>query len=267
MSRFDQRDVKHIRTLLILTNDRLDSETRRADQAEQRAVDALHRLRSAHEATALAQMDTTRAKQEVHLFQMRLDQADREIKRAQELVDQLEQARKEAEEEAARARSVARKCREQLLSSKAREEGRKEGYAEGLARGRALALSELGEGVSRKRSTSSRPPLRAVRPSARDVDEAYARDDSGSSESNSPVPISTLLRRAEPPRPPSVPVPAVHRATPPPFHDFRSKYAFLYPLSIQISDFLYSGLLRCGPVRRCMSLILHQLHPSSPFRH
>ncbi|THG95115.1 hypothetical protein EW026_g6483 [Hermanssonia centrifuga] len=113
VSRSNLRDVKQVRTLLILTNDRLEAETRRADQAEQRVVDALHRLRSANEATALAQADASRAQQQVRLYELQIQQAQSEINRAQEIVNEVERARRDAEEEAARARSVARKCKEQ----------------------------------------------------------------------------------------------------------------------------------------------------------
>ncbi|KAI0696358.1 hypothetical protein BC835DRAFT_1222253, partial [Cytidiella melzeri] len=118
------------RTLLVLTNDKLEAETRRADQAEQRVVDVLHRLRAANEATAIAQAETSRAQQAVRLYTIQLEAAQREISRAQDIVDQVERLRREAEEEAAKARSVARKCREEVVLSRAREEGRQQGYLE-----------------------------------------------------------------------------------------------------------------------------------------
>ena len=40
---------------------------------EQRVVDVLHRLRTANEATALAQTDASRAQQEVRLYQIQLE--------------------------------------------------------------------------------------------------------------------------------------------------------------------------------------------------
>ncbi|KAI0088350.1 hypothetical protein BDY19DRAFT_906841 [Irpex rosettiformis] len=156
-SRSEYRDSKHLRTLLVLTGDKLEAETRRADQAEQRVVDVLHRLRIANEATALAQADASRAQQEVRLYQIQLETAQREITRAQEIVDQVERSRREAEEEAARARSVARKCREEVVLSRAREEGHKQGYREGLERGRRLGYAEAQTRPSR-RAPSRTPP-------------------------------------------------------------------------------------------------------------
>lgn len=155
-ARSEYRDSKHLRTLLVLTGDKLEAETRRADQAEQRVVAVLNRLRLANEATALAQADASRAQQEVRLYQIQLESAQREITRAQEIVDQVEKLRREAEEEAAKARSVARKCREEVVLSRAREEGHKQGYLEGLERGRRLGYAEAQTRTSRR--TTSRPP-------------------------------------------------------------------------------------------------------------
>ena len=151
-----------MRTLLVIANDRLDAETKRADQAEQRVVDVLQRLRAANEATALARAEATRSQQEVRLYEIQLNQAQREILRAQEILDRIEKARVEAEEEAARSRSLARKCREQWVLSKAREQGRQEGFVEGLERGRRLGLAPI-QGVP-VRSVPARPftPLRPV---------------------------------------------------------------------------------------------------------
>jgi hypothetical protein len=157
-SRSDYRDSKHLRTLLVLTSDQLEAEKRRADQAEQRVIDVLHRLRAANEATALAQADASRAQQEVRLYQIQLEAAQREITRAQEIVDQVERLRREAEEEAAKARNVARKCREEMVLSRAREEGRQEGYLDGLERGRTLGFTEASTSRRSRRAPSKPPP-------------------------------------------------------------------------------------------------------------
>lgn len=167
------RDVKHLRTLLVLTSDRLESETRRADQAEQRVVDVLQRLRAAHEATAVARGEASRAQQEVRLYQIQLEQAQREILRAQGIVDELEKARLEAEEEAARSRSKARKCREQWVLSKAREQGRQEGFMEGLERGRRMALAQAQGGSQRQTPPRPMTPARMA-PAPR---QAYVEDE------------------------------------------------------------------------------------------
>ncbi|TCD66288.1 hypothetical protein EIP91_001579 [Steccherinum ochraceum] len=138
----DDRDVKHVRTLLVLTTERLESETRRADQAEQRVIDTLHRLRSAHEATTAARSETARAAEMVQLYKLQLDYAQREINRAQEILNQVDRERADAEAEAARARSTARRLREDNLIAKAKEQGRREGFQEGLSAGRHMVEGE-----------------------------------------------------------------------------------------------------------------------------
>ncbi|KIP07740.1 hypothetical protein PHLGIDRAFT_127424 [Phlebiopsis gigantea 11061_1 CR5-6] len=222
------RDIKHVRTLLVLTNDRLEAETRRADQAEQRVVDVLQRLRAANEATALARAEASRAQQEVRLYHMQLEQAQREINRAQEIVDQVEKARVEAEEEAARSRSVARKCREQWVLSKAREQGRQQGFAEGLERARRMGLSQVP--ASPMRQVAARPytPLRPATPSrkygrddeddedededkeeAEEEEEEEEEDDDDDSYKRRPATgfVPDVIIEASPPSPPPQPVP------------------------------------------------------------
>ncbi|OCH84834.1 hypothetical protein OBBRIDRAFT_374312 [Obba rivulosa] len=138
----EEREMKNSRSLLVLTTDRLEQETRRADEAERRVIEVLHRLRAAHEATMLAQADAARAREELRMYVMRLEEAQREIRRAQEIVETLEQQRHEAEEDAARARTSARKYRERELIARAREQGRREGYEEGFARGQDMGYYE-----------------------------------------------------------------------------------------------------------------------------
>ena len=105
------------------------------DAAEQRVKEVLRKLRAAYDATQLAQAEASRLKEELTLYKFRLDDAQRMILQAQETVDELEQARREAEADAARARSTARRFREQQLIARAREEGRQEGFQEGFSRG------------------------------------------------------------------------------------------------------------------------------------
>ena len=213
MASRSDRDLKHVRTLLVLTNDRLEAETRRADQAEQRVVDVLQRLRAANEATALARADAVRAQQEVRLYHMQLEQAQREINRAQEIVDQVEKARVEAEEDAARSRSLARKCREQWVLSKAREQGRQEGFVEGLERARRMGLSQVQ--TSPLRQVPARPftPLRPVTPSRayqradeeedEEEEEEEEEEDDDTSYKRRPTPafIPDVIIEASPPSP------------------------------------------------------------------
>lgn len=133
---------KKLSSLLVLTSERLDKETRRANDAERRTSEAIALARSANEAKLIAQRDATRANEELRLYKLQYDNAQREIFKAQELIDQIEAERQEAEASAARARSTARKLKEQNLVIVAREEGRLLGYQEGLATGRRMAHEE-----------------------------------------------------------------------------------------------------------------------------
>jgi len=133
---------KKLSSLLVLTSERLDKETRRANDAERRAMDAIALARSANEAKLIAQRDATRANEELRMYKLQYDNAQREIFKAQELIDQIEAERQDAEAAAARARSTARKLKEQNLIIMAREEGRQVGYQEGLATGRRMAYEE-----------------------------------------------------------------------------------------------------------------------------
>lgn len=192
MASRDDRDVKHVRTLLVLTTERLESETRRADQAEQRVIDTLHRLRAAHEATTAARAETTRANETVQLYKLQLDYAQREINRAQEILNQVEHERAEAEAEAARARSTARRLREDNLVSKAREQGRKEGFQEGLSAGRSM------EGVGDGRISPSRTRRLPSRPVMDDEDEE--QEDDVYIRARSPPRQSSSVFRISPPQ-------------------------------------------------------------------
>lgn len=133
---------KKLSSLLVLTSERLDKETRRANDAERRALEAIALARSANEAKLIAQRDATRANEELRLYKLQYDNAQREIYKAQELIDHIEAERQEAEAAAARARSTARKLKEQNVIIRAREEGRLLGYQEGLANGRMMAYEE-----------------------------------------------------------------------------------------------------------------------------
>ena len=133
---------KKLSSLLVLTSERLDKETRRANDAERRVSEAIALARSTNEAKLIAQRDATRANEELRLYKLQYDNAQREIFKAQELIDQIEAERQEAEAAAARARSTARMLKEQNLIITAREEGRLVGYQEGLASGRRMAFEE-----------------------------------------------------------------------------------------------------------------------------
>ena len=133
---------KKLSSLLMLTSDRLDKEIRRANDAERRASEAIALARSTNEAKLIAQRDATRANEELRMYKVQYENAQREIFKAQEFIDQIEAERHDAEAAAARARSTARKLKEQNLIIMAREEGRQVGYQEGLVTGRRMAYDE-----------------------------------------------------------------------------------------------------------------------------
>ncbi|KAI0942943.1 hypothetical protein AcV7_002224 [Taiwanofungus camphoratus] len=171
----EEGDAHQLRTLLVLTSERLEHETRRADDAERRVGEALQRLRAAHEATMLAQAEAARATAELRLHRARLDEAQREIFRAQELVDRLEQQRLDAEAEAARARDKARRFREDSIVARAREEGRRQGFQEGLSRGRNVAHYEAAAAERANTGRYARP---------RPQEERFADDDDDDDDEN-----------------------------------------------------------------------------------
>ncbi|KAL6304713.1 hypothetical protein BKA93DRAFT_825594 [Sparassis latifolia] len=155
----EERDASRLRSVLVRTTDRLEEETRRADEAERRVLDTLHKLRAAREETMIAQASAARANEELRLYRSRLDEAQREIHRGQQIIDDLEQARVDAEAEAARARTIARRFREEHLVAKALEEGRRQGYQEGFSRGKDLASYEkrTSERADQRRYTRQKP--------------------------------------------------------------------------------------------------------------
>ena len=181
----------------MVTTERLDNERRRADKAEQRAIDALHRLRAANEATALARAETARANETLGLYKLQLEHAQREIHRAQDIVNQLERERAEAEAEAARARTTARKLKEERLVEQAREEGRKEGYKEGYSRGKNMGYFEAKASSRREEKARSSPTV-------------------SPSQSRAPEPVDTRTRSSQSWTPRPDPSPRTYGVAPPP---------------------------------------------------
>ena len=116
--------------------ERLDSETKRAQEAESRALELADRFRAVNEARVQAQTDLVRANEELRLWKTQYENAQNELRKGQQMLRDVESQRDDAEASAAEARSVARKIREKHLVLLAREEGRKQGYEEGLKRAR-----------------------------------------------------------------------------------------------------------------------------------
>lgn len=138
----EEYEAKQTRKVLYTALDRLDAESRRAEEAETQLAEALERTRSINEARVAAQQEAARSQEELRLYKLQLDNAQREILRAQDILGVIEAQRDDAEAAAADARSKARKLNEERLIELAREEGRRLGYEEGIRRGRNMGYRE-----------------------------------------------------------------------------------------------------------------------------
>jgi hypothetical protein len=164
---YDERESNDLRRMLLSVTEQLKHESQRADDNEHRAREAVQRYRAINEARAAAQQDADRANEELRLYKLQLEYAQKEIFKAQEILDSLEAQRHDAEASAAKARNVARKLREDSLVDLAREEGRRLGLQEGLARGRRLNVEQ----------TRSTPDRRDSRPVPINPSQADERED------------------------------------------------------------------------------------------
>ncbi|KAG0700950.1 hypothetical protein DFH29DRAFT_929476 [Suillus ampliporus] len=134
--------------------DRLDAESRRAEEAEVQLAETLERTRSINEARVAAQQEAARAQEELRLYKLQLDNAQREILRAQDVLGVIEAQRDDAEAAAADARSKARRLTEERLIELAREEGRRLGYEEGIRREKGRVVG-IDDGRSQIRETAA----------------------------------------------------------------------------------------------------------------
>lgn len=137
-----EEELREVNTALVVTSERLETEASRANAAERRALDYFHRLRAATESRERAEQESARLREELKLYKLQLENAQKEIFRAQDIIDQVASQRNEAEADAARARTKARKLQEEKLVMLAREEGRRMGYKEGLSIGRRIGYDE-----------------------------------------------------------------------------------------------------------------------------
>lgn len=185
--RYDEQQSKDLRRMLLTVTEQLKQESQRADDNERRAREAIQRFRAINEARVTAQQDAARANEELRMYKLQLDYAQKEIFRAQEILESLETQRHDAETSAAKARTVARKLREDGLVDLAREEGHRLGLQEGLARSRRV-------GFDQARSTPDRRDSRPVQGNPSHVDDREERED----DVRSPTPTQTHFI-AEPP--------------------------------------------------------------------
>lgn len=135
-------EVREINALLVVTSERLETESNRANSSERRALEYFNRLRQATENRERAEQDSARLREELKLYKLQLDNAQKEIFRAQDIINQVSAQKCEAEAEAARARTKARKLQEEKMMMIAHEDGRRRGYKQGLSIGRRLGFDE-----------------------------------------------------------------------------------------------------------------------------
>lgn len=171
-----EEEVREINAALAITTERLEAESSRANAAERRALDYFHRLRIATDNRERAEQESARLREELKLYKLQLENAQKEIFRAQDIIDQVASQRNEAEAEAAKARTKARKLQEEKLVMLAREEGHRMGYKEGLSIGRRIGHDE----GRRRRLTgpSDRPPHHPLSIEDREHDEGITDEES-----------------------------------------------------------------------------------------
>lgn len=126
----EEKQAHHLKSILRSTGDRLDREMRRADRALARAEQAeAHVLELTARATAAesgkhyAELETTRAKDDIKYRQLQIERLESEIRRLQSQVGLLERQKNEAEDSAARARETARQLQLELRTLNTKEAG------------------------------------------------------------------------------------------------------------------------------------------------
>ncbi|KAG1723533.1 uncharacterized protein EDB91DRAFT_1255604 [Suillus paluster] len=174
-------EVREINALLVVTSERLETESNRANTSERRALEYFNRLRQATENRERAEQDSARLREELKLYKLQLENAQKEIFRAQDIINQVSAQKNEAEAEAARARTKARKLQEEKMMMIAHEEGRRRGYKEGLSIGRRLGFDQGSTTIRYDEDPARRTHRPAVRQDEGDEEE---EDESVHSERN-----------------------------------------------------------------------------------
>ncbi|KIM86721.1 hypothetical protein PILCRDRAFT_4615 [Piloderma croceum F 1598] len=136
----EEYESKQTRRVLSKAYDQFRNETCRATEAEGWALEAAQRYRSLNESKILAQREAVKVKEELRLYKLQLENAQKEIDKAQDILRAVEEQRDDAD--AARARDTARRLNEAQLVEQAREEGRRLGFEEGIKRSRELGFDD-----------------------------------------------------------------------------------------------------------------------------
>ncbi|KXN90116.1 hypothetical protein AN958_04606 [Leucoagaricus sp. SymC.cos] len=138
----DDRDPKKLQRLVHKLYDNLKFEKDRADYADHRASEAVSYLKSICEDKLRALREISRLEEELKLYKIQYEEAQKEIFRAQSVIEEVDEKRFRAEKEAADARSAARRMRDEINIIKAQEEGRRAGLEEGFRKGREMGYEE-----------------------------------------------------------------------------------------------------------------------------
>ncbi|KAH7888602.1 hypothetical protein F5I97DRAFT_1935098 [Phlebopus sp. FC_14] len=135
----EEKQAHNLKTMLRLTGEKLDRESRRAkqavaraEQAESRVQELTARLSKAESGKHMVELEAARAQEEIKRRQLQIESLEREVKRLQADVSLLERQRNEADESAARSRDTARKFQMELWTLQAKETGRMEGQRFGV---------------------------------------------------------------------------------------------------------------------------------------
>ncbi|KAF8546064.1 hypothetical protein OG21DRAFT_1491612 [Imleria badia] len=127
--------VREINAATVVTTERLEAETSRADAAERRALDYFHRLRVSTENREHAEQESMKLHEELKLCKLQLENVQKELLR-------VTAQRNEAEAKAARARTKAGKLQEEMLAVLARKDGHRMECQEELSRGCRIGYDE-----------------------------------------------------------------------------------------------------------------------------
>ncbi|KAF8624485.1 hypothetical protein AX17_007114 [Amanita inopinata Kibby_2008] len=129
-----EHEAKRLLKALRAALQRLNTQAARISELENNNQEALERLRQINQSRIEAQQEASRASQELQLYQIELENAQREVMHGSEMMTTIQKQRDDAEQAAIRARAKARRLRQQRLVDAAREEGRKWGFSDGFER-------------------------------------------------------------------------------------------------------------------------------------
>ncbi|KAJ3569832.1 hypothetical protein NP233_g4790 [Leucocoprinus birnbaumii] len=138
----DDRDPRKLKRLVHKLYDNLKFEKDRADYADRQASEAVSYLKSICEEKLRAMREISRLEEELKLYKIQYEEAQKEIFRAQRVIGEVDEKRFQAEKEAADARSAARKMKDQINVMNAQDEGRRQGLEEGFKKGREMGYRE-----------------------------------------------------------------------------------------------------------------------------